>query len=361
MYYFSNIPNISSDDDPYHVRNLPFTVSSSGKYDYYQLNAPFILQFETSHPESEDSALIFTTLAPEASFYSLQTLDDKNINTKVSHLHQHDYYELVFVLEGEMYQIIEQHRHLYTAGSCCLLNRNIRHTEELSTDFRAAFLAMSYDFLHDLFRSDQTRYFDIERNRSETILEKFINTSFSTSTQNEKGYIDFILENNIEWVHKNIHDIFEQISNHIINPEVGSSLIIKGLFYRLLHLLDTSKDYRTTPIRLGTEAEAILFNEITKLVKETNGRITRSELEKVLNYSGDYINKIVKKFTGLNIFDYGMTYCLNEAIKLLIETNLSVTEIATKLNFSNRAHFYKQFQNSYGMTPKEYRKKMTNK
>lgn len=361
MFYFSNIPNISPDDHPHLSRKLSFTQTSNKNFNYYQLNSPFTLQFETSHPDSEESAMIFTTLAPNSSFYSLLTLEDKNKISKFRHLHQHDYYELVFVLEGELYQIIEQQRHLYTAGSCCLLNRNVRHTEELSSNFRAIFLAMSYDFLYDLFRPDQTCYFEIERNRAETSLEKFLNSSFNSSTQNEKGYMDFILKKDLDWVRKNIHDIFEQISHHILNPDVGSSLIIKGLFYKFLHLLDTSEYYRTTPIRLGSETEAILFSEITALVIKTRGRITRSELEKNLNYSGDHINKIVKKFTGLNIFDYGMTYCLNEAIKLLTETTLSISDIAVELHFSNRAHFYKLFQDTYGMTPKEYRKHIVDK
>ncbi len=357
MFYFSNIPNISPDSNSHQTRKLSFTQSS----EYYQLHVPFILQFETSYPESEDATLIFTTLAPESSFYSSLTLEDKNRISTYRHLHQHDYYELVFVLEGELYQIIEHHRHLYTAGSCCLLNRNVRHTEELSTNFRAVFVAMSYEFLYDLFRPDQTYFFEIERNRTETSLEKFLNSSFNSSTQNEKGYMDFILKKDLDWVRKNIHDIFEQISHQILDPDVGSSLIIKGLFYKFLHLLDTSEYYRTTPIRLGSETEAILFSEITAIVKETHGRITRSELEKILNYSGDYINKIVKKFTGLSIFDYGMTYCLSEASKLLIETNLSISEIAAELSFTNRAHFYKLFQDTYGMTPKEYRKQMVHK
>jgi len=354
MYYFTNIPDISPDNNPHQTKKLSLTLTYSKESNYYQLNSPFLLQFETFHPESEDNAMVFSSLAPESSFYSVLSLEDIEKN-RDKRLHQHDYYELVFVIEGEMYQTIEHQRHLYTTGSCCLLNRNIRHTEELSTNFRAVFLAMSNDFLYDLFRHDQTSYFSIERNRSETSLEKFINSNQMASNQNEKGYLDFILIRDLEWVKKNIHDIFDQISHHILNPDVGSSLMIKGLFYKLLHLLDTSEDYHTTPIQLGNDMEVKLFNEVTALMKTSNGRIPRNELEKIMNYSGDYINKIVKKFTGLTIFDYGMTYCMNEATRLLKETSLSVSEIAVELNFTNRAHFYKLFQESYGISPKQYR------
>lgn len=85
--------------------------------------------------------------------------------------------------------------------------------------------------------------------------------------------------------------------------------------------------------------------------------MTRAELEKVLNYSGDYLNRIVNKYAGMCIFDYGMTFCLKKAALLLSSTEESISSIASSLHFSNRTHFYSLFKKHYGITPKEYRKK----
>ena len=81
----------------------------------------------------------------------------------------------------------------------------------------------------------------------------------------------------------------------------------------------------------------------------------RAQLEQLLNYSGDYLNRIVNRYTGLCLFDYGMTFCLKKAAQYLSETDESVSSIATKLHFSNRTHFYALFKAKYGVTPKEFR------
>ncbi len=46
-------------------------------------------------------------------------------------------------------------------------------------------------------------------------------------------------------------------------------------------------------------------------------------------------------------------------MKLLLTTSLNVQEIVYQVGFSNRSHFYKEFDKRYGMTPKDYR--MANK
>ena len=50
---------------------------------------------------------------------------------------------------------------------------------------------------------------------------------------------------------------------------------------------------------------------------------------------------------------------LIEATKLLTDTNLSISTIAEKLNFSGTKYFTQIFQSKYKLTPKEYRLKRT--
>lgn len=65
----------------------------------------------------------------------------------------------------------------------------------------------------------------------------------------------------------------------------------------------------------------ILFSHICHLLEDTDGRISRSELEQILNYSGNYLNTIVKKYTHKCLFDYGQTFCMKKAATLLKRNN----------------------------------------
>lgn len=55
--------------------------------------------------------------------------------------------------------------------------------------------------------------------------------------------------------------------------------------------------------------------------------------------------------------EYLIAYRLNNAKKMLLETNASITEIAFHCGFSDAPYFSKTFRKDTGITPMEYRKK----
>lgn len=324
---------------------------------FFSMKAPFQLQFFTMHPEDKDNYYFHTLISPEFSTYIKCSQKEHNAFSMKQQMHQHDFYELFFVLDGYLYQNIENTRHLYIKGSCCLLNCNVRHVEEFSTEFRVVFLQMSYEFCRALF-TEIPHYFKVEHEHIGSIFENFMKYDSLKEGHNEKGYLDFIPLKDNDWIIGHVHNMFEQITKELLSPSVGSSMIIMSFILRLFNLLDNHENYTTTPVKLGSDLESRLFQSITALLSQSNGRLSRSELVKQLNYSGDYLNKIVKKFTGLNIFDYGMTFCIKEVAHLLKTTDLSIAEITTTLKFTNRGHFNHLFANIYNMTPKEYRKNL---
>ena len=87
------------------------------------------------------------------------------------------------------------------------------------------------------------------------------------------------------------------------------------------------------------------------------GRCTREELSQKLHYTGEYINRIVKLHTGKTLSEYGQTLLLEEARRLLISTDKNISDIIYTLGLSNRSYFYRIFENAYGVTPLQYRKR----
>lgn len=276
-------------------------------------------------------------------------------------MHQCDFYELLIVLDGCFYQTIEHERHVYTAGSCCLLNPNVRHAPEFTTPFRIVLLQFSCDFLKSILDSLSLCFFKIERQQPANNLEDFLHSDFDTPIGKHKNYIDFIPLQDNEWITKQIHCLLDAITKTTLMPTVGASHMIQSICFKLMQLLSSAENYETTPSQIGTLTENVLYNQIAEIMNSTNGRTTRSELEAQLNYSGNYLNNIVKKYTGLNIFNYGMSICLNEAARLLINTDKNISEISSMLGFSNRTHFYKLFENRYLMSPSKFREKYKNK
>ena len=83
---------------------------------------------------------------------------------------------------------------------------------------------------------------------------------------------------------------------------------------------------------------------------------SRSELSRLTNYSADYLNRIIKKYSGLSLYDYGMLFCLRKAENYVKNSDLPISEIAVLCGFTNKTHFYRRFEEQYRLSPGAYRK-----
>jgi YesN/AraC family two-component response regulator len=76
-----------------------------------------------------------------------------------------------------------------------------------------------------------------------------------------------------------------------------------------------------------------------------------------MNYS--LFSSAFKNYTGTNFVSYVKELRMNEAKRLLSETDLRVNEIALKVGYDNDKHFMKTFKAVVGVSPSEYRKNTT--
>lgn len=334
---------------PYSFLNLTSSV-------FYQSNTPFSLLF-TRYSAEEEHPFRLTILSPDFFYHVILSRTEFEQTVLNRPLHQHNTYELMYILKGELFQRIENSRHKYIENSCCLINRNVRHAEEYTSDFHSLNLSLSKDFLSSLITSGDDNYFTIEKNPPKTDLTNFLQSEFHSDSSTAKKYIDFIPHPQVLDIKQYIYTLLDQITNMMLNPFRGVSMIIKAYIYRIFCYLNDLNYYHTDPINLGSSDESQLFARINQLMEKTNGRISRSELSKQLNYSGNYINYIVQKYSGLNTFEYGTSFTMRKASFLLLNTDKSVSEIIELLDFSDRTHFYRLFQKEFGMTPRSYRLK----
>ena len=359
MAYYSVIANGVADSGTADILNLqaiktPYNYLNPQQNIFFKINTPFSLNF-TRYEKEEENPFRLTLMAPDFTMNTVLSAAEFEQVVRDRPLHQHDTYELVYVLKGELFQKIENRRHRYTENSCCLINQNIRHTEEYNTSFQTVTLSISRNFLEQILTDGEDNYFQAEKQTRSSDFSDFLRNEFTADSYSQKKYIDFIPEPNVHNIKQYIYSLLDEITNIMLNPAPGSTLFIKAIIYRILHYLDTPDYYLTESIRLGTTAEGKLFADITHLMEQTNGRISRSELSRKLNYSGNYINHIVQKYTGLSTFEYGISFTMQRAAWLLGNTTKTVSEIIQELGFTDRTHFYKHFAREYGTTPREYR------
>lgn len=106
-------------------------------------------------------------------------------------------------------------------------------------------------------------------------------------------------------------------------------------------------------------------NEQFRSLSEKIATIVRSEYDQELSlefigdrlhYNPSYLSNIFKKEYGTTFSEYLMSYRLEMAKKWLIETDLTIKEIAERLQYHNSQNFIRSFRKKEQVTPGAYRK-----
>ncbi len=84
--------------------------------------------------------------------------------------------------------------------------------------------------------------------------------------------------------------------------------------------------------------------------------ITNLTLARAFGHDACYLNRIVKQYTGYSMHKLLLKKRVDEGIKLLISSDLTLEEIAERCCFCSAAHFSKRCKDVTGNTPSYYRK-----
>lgn len=177
----------------------------------------------------------------------------------------------------------------------------------------------------------------------------------------------------VEHVHKNDPHIRCVIISGYNDFEYAQTAIKYKAFDYLLKPININELARTLrkikdellseQAQLNSEREKSTGNIVASIIQylKTNfeHEINFTQIAAEYNFSASYLTKIFKEHTGTSPIKYVNEYRLKIAKTMLIDTNLSVKEIAEKTGFVDQFYFSKCFKNYCGMTPSQYRDSLT--
>ena len=158
--------------------------------------------------------------------------------------------------------------------------------------------------------------------------------------------------------------LFHQMidSSERIYEDVGSKRLMCGLYIRLI-LAELNEN--------ALEADRAL---VPDTIAETNGKsravaakvkeylriharedISAAHLASVFHYNPDYLTHIFREEYGTTICAYTNSVRIEEAKKLLLDSDLKIGDVAAAVGFRDVKYFMKAFKRSAGVTPSEFR------
>ncbi|EDS78019.1 transcriptional regulator [Clostridium novyi A str. 4552] len=100
------------------------------------------------------------------------------------------------------------------------------------------------------------------------------------------------------------------------------------------------------------------FKEVIEYIDNNfKNDITLKDVANCVNFSSSYLSKLFKKEMGINFNRYITKIRINKAKELLINSTISVNEIAFSVGYNEPNYFCKVFKKIVKMTPSEYRTK----
>lgn len=138
----------------------------------------------------------------------------------------------------------------------------------------------------------------------------------------------------------------------------GYELKVQSQFYMLVYLLVTK--YRKTEVNedlIRHNKNLNKLSAITSYMKENYKKeLSLESLAKTFGYSPTYLSRMFQKYAKTNYKTCLDNIRLEHAAKDLMNTEITIGEIAFNNGFASSKAFAKVFQAKYGMLPSEFRK-----
>lgn len=257
-------------------------------------------------------------------------------------LHTHEYIELTYVVKGEFRQKILGRDIIFSEGDLCLIDKNCLHQDYLqSENVVVLFLGIANDMFSEIMNENIATQKIISFLQSALLKQKDV-----------QQYIHF--EPGAE-ASTELDDCLCMLLRELMGSDIGTYYIRKGLLLRIFRILSTKYDFALSREQRKT-MNWILFEEIDTYIKQHYATITIQELTEVFHFQKDYFNRLIKSKTGLTYSAYVQDIRLAKAEHLLLNTEMSIEEIAENIGYQNRGFFYRIFEKRNGVTPAEYRR-----
>ena len=140
--------------------------------------------------------------------------------------------------------------------------------------------------------------------------------------------------------------------------EFGYELQVQSQFFMLIYLLVAK--YRKTDVdveMVKSSKKLTKLSSITDYMKSNyNKDLSLESLAQTFGYSPTYLSRMFQKYARTNYKSYLDNLRLEHAYKDLMNTDLSISAIASQNGFANSKAFAKVFQKKYGQLPSKFRK-----
>ncbi len=253
--------------------------------------------------------------------------------------HDHTFFELTYVYDGTCEQLIHgQHIQMRT-GDFLVIPPGVHHSISVFDQSIVIQVPVKKNTLENIFFNFL---------RSDNILSMFfINSIYA---QHVNDYIifhsgdDFHIKTAVSFL------VLETINKEQYwqNMMINTTMNIFGLLLR-----NYEKSVELPSIVKKSDVQRF---GLIRFIQENHADISLEKIAAKFHYTPEYTSKLIKESTGMNFKQILQKVRIERAEYLLLDTNLTIQNIALQVGYENVEHFIRTFKKVHQMTPSNYRK-----
>lgn len=237
--------------------------------------------------------------------------------------HKHEYIELGFLAQGKMISLINGVNYNISEGDIIIYNKGDEHFESP--------ISQKYCFYYISF-------------------DKFSIKGFQEETITTDGNIHILSSNENT---SQIGKLMKQIFAEAMNKQTGFESVCEGLLLYMFVLMVREVSFNENILK--EQNQKVSQKAIEYINKKYNEDISLEDIAKGVYISKHYLCHIFQNEVGFSPISYLIRKRIDEAKKLLVETNDSITDIAVMVGYENTQYFSILFKKVTGISPKKYR------
>lgn len=252
--------------------------------------------------------------------------------------HRHNYIEIMYVCSGTITHLIDGKELVMEKGDLLLLNQHVKHGVR-----RAEYDDIGINFIA------LPEFFDIplQMLQEDNVLAEFLVNTLRQNNQ-VSHYLLFRLKED-----RAIENLMENMISSIIYAERNEDTINQysmGLVF--LYLLSHVDSLTQNSSQSYGD---IIIQSTLKYIDTWYKNASLTKLAEDFHQPLSGLSKLIRQNTGFTFQELLQRKRFQKAVMLLVESDLSIEEIALAVGYENQSYFYRQFRKRYGMTPRKYR------
>ena len=254
--------------------------------------------------------------------------------------HYHNFYELIYIMDGEFSSLIEDRAVRMRKGDFLLIDKNVMHkyhpTEKKLDSSRRIILWISEQMLKELAQG-----------------ENFLTDCFlgeGPQLYHFPIYYEEILRGFL--LKLAMSEILEGADAQNVGLRKVMDRGYLSLFFGYLNVLCRRSEYLSSAQEI---VDHPLVEQVTCYVDEHIGEdISVEDVAQAVHMSKYYFLRKFKEITGMTVHNFIVNKRIISACRMLGEGR-SITECWQQNGFSDYSSFLRNFRKLYGISPKEYR------